>query len=159
MPERSVAPVPQSGRWINWFTLSGVEGLKSLPAGRTHRWPFEHICTRSCELVKHSPDDIGYQFSHWSTELLTIKINERRTRSSVVIYQPVYSHVERLWQARHITITRNHQCRSMWQRLKKIRHLMETVSPYPGGQHDTEKSVAVFGAVICCTKFYSSDKI
>lgn len=32
------------GRWINWFTLSGVEGLKSLPAGRSRRWPFEHIC-------------------------------------------------------------------------------------------------------------------
>lgn len=36
------------GRWINWFTLSGVEGLKSLPAGRARRWPFEaylHIVT------------------------------------------------------------------------------------------------------------------
>ena len=33
------------GRWINWFTLSGIEGLKSLPAGRSRRWPFEHICT------------------------------------------------------------------------------------------------------------------
>jgi hypothetical protein len=28
------------GRWINWFTLSGVEGLKSLPSGRGRRWPF-----------------------------------------------------------------------------------------------------------------------
>ncbi|EIG90566.1 hypothetical protein OkiPb00131_45350 [Escherichia coli] len=25
-------------RWINWFTLSSVEGLKSLPAGRSRRW-------------------------------------------------------------------------------------------------------------------------
>ncbi len=25
------------GRWIIWFTLSGVEGLKSLPAGRSRR--------------------------------------------------------------------------------------------------------------------------
>ncbi|EHT99415.1 putative transposase [Pantoea stewartii subsp. stewartii DC283] len=32
------------GRWINWFTLSGAEGLKSLPSGRGRRWPFEHIC-------------------------------------------------------------------------------------------------------------------
>ena len=34
-----------------------------------------------------------------------------------VVYQPVYSpwvnHIERLWQALHDTITRNHQCRSM----------------------------------------------
>jgi transposase len=56
-----------------------------------------------------------------------------------VIYQPVYSpwvnHVERLWQALHETITRNHQCRSMWQLLKKVRHFMETVSPFPGGKH------------------------
>lgn len=39
------------GRWINWFTLSGVEGLKSLPAGRSWRWPFERICTLLRELI------------------------------------------------------------------------------------------------------------
>ncbi|EDS6440936.1 helix-turn-helix domain-containing protein [Salmonella enterica subsp. VII serovar 1,40:g,z51:--] len=64
------------GRWINWFTLSGVAGLKSLPAGRTRRWPFEHIRTLLRELVKHAPGDFGYQRSRWSTELLAIKINE-----------------------------------------------------------------------------------
>lgn len=55
-----------------------------------------------------------------------------------VIYQPVYSpwvnYVERLWQALHDIITRNHQCRSMWQLLKQVRHFMETVSPFPGGE-------------------------
>lgn len=60
-----------------------------------------------------------------------------------VIYQPVYlpwvNHVERLWQALHDTITRNHQCRSMWQLLKKIRHFMETISPFPGGKHGLAK--------------------
>ncbi|HHY7358298.1 TPA: helix-turn-helix domain-containing protein, partial [Escherichia coli] len=45
------------GRWINWFTLSCVEGLKSLPSGRGRRWPFEHICALLRELVKHSPGD------------------------------------------------------------------------------------------------------
>lgn len=64
------------GRWINWFTLSGVAGLKSLPAGRSRRWPFEHICTLLRELIKHSPADFGYQRSRLSTELLAIKINE-----------------------------------------------------------------------------------
>ena len=58
----------------------------------------------------------------------------------IVIYQPVYSpwvnHVERLWQALHDTITRNHSCRSMWQLLNKVRHFMKTVSPFPGGKHD-----------------------
>lgn len=60
-----------------------------------------------------------------------------------VIYQPVYSpwvnHVERLWQALHDTITRNHQCRSMCQLLKKVRHFMKTVSPFPGGKHGLAK--------------------
>ncbi|HDY8954128.1 TPA: helix-turn-helix domain-containing protein, partial [Klebsiella pneumoniae] len=64
------------GHWIGWFTVSGVEGLKSLPAGRSRRWPFEHICTLLRELIKHSPCDFGYQRSRWSTELLAIKINE-----------------------------------------------------------------------------------
>ncbi|EFQ4517463.1 IS630 family transposase, partial [Salmonella enterica] len=49
------------------------------------------------------------------------------------------NHVERLWQALHDTITRNHQCRSMWQLLKKVRHFMETVSPFPGGKHGLAK--------------------
>ena len=285
------------GRWIGWFTVSGVEGLKSLPAGRSRRWPFEHICTLLRELIKQSPCDFGYQRSRWSTELLAIKINEitgfqlhagtvRRwlpsaglvwgraaptlcirdphkdekmaaihkalgecsaehpvfyedevdihlnpkigadwqlrgqqkrvvtpwqnekyylagalhsgrgkvsyvggnSKSSVlfisllkhlkatyrraktitlivdnyiihksretqrwlkanpkfrVIYQPVYSpwvnHVERLWQALHDTITRNHQCHSMWQLLEKVRHFMETASPFPGGKHGLAK--------------------
>lgn len=48
------------GRWINWFTLSGAEGLKSLPSGHGRRWPFEHICALLRELIKHSPGDFGY---------------------------------------------------------------------------------------------------
>lgn len=285
------------GRWINWFTLSGVEGLKSLPAGRSRHWPFEHICSLLRGLVKHSPGDLGYQRSRWSTELLAIKVREitccqlhastvlrwlpaaglvwrraaptlrirdphkeekmaaihaalekcsvehpvfyedevdihlnpkigadwqlcgqqkrvitpgqnekyylagalysgtgkvsyvrgnskssslfinllkhlkstyRRAKTITlivdnysihksrqtccclkqnpkfsVIYQPVYSpwvnHVERLWQALHETITRNHQCRSMWQLLKKVRHFMNTVSLFPGGEHGLVK--------------------
>lgn len=38
LPERFAVPVPSVGRWINWFTLSGVAGLK-LPAGCARRWP------------------------------------------------------------------------------------------------------------------------
>lgn len=64
------------GRWINWFTLSYVAGQKSLPAGRTRRWPFEHICMLLSELVKHNPGDFCYQRSRRSTEPLAIKINE-----------------------------------------------------------------------------------
>lgn len=42
------------GRWINQFTQSGVEGLKSLPAERARRWPFAHIYTLLREQVKYS---------------------------------------------------------------------------------------------------------
>lgn len=67
----------------------------------------------------------------------------KANRKFSVIYQPVYSpwvnHVERLWQALHATITRNNQCRSMWQLLKKVRHFMETASPFPGGKHGLAK--------------------
>jgi len=31
------------GRWINWFTLQGIEGLKSLKPGRARRWPVAYI--------------------------------------------------------------------------------------------------------------------
>lgn len=61
----------------------------------------------------------------------------------IVIYQTVYSprvnHIERLWQALHDTITRNHSCRSMWQLLNKVRHFMKMVSPFPGGKHGQAK--------------------
>ncbi|MCW1427156.1 hypothetical protein V6098_14875, partial [Klebsiella pneumoniae] len=29
--------------------------------------------------------------------------------------------------------------RSMWQLLKKVRHFMETASPFPGGKHSQAK--------------------
>lgn len=73
------------GRWINWFTLSGAEGLKSLPAGRRRRWPFEHICALLRELVKHSPGDVGYQRSRWSTRTAGDK-NPRDNRLSVTCF-------------------------------------------------------------------------
>lgn len=42
-------------------------------------------------------------------------------------------------QALHDMITRNHQCRSMWQLLKKVRHFMETDSPFPERKHSQAK--------------------
>jgi transposase-like protein len=41
------------GRWVNWFTLYGLEGLKSLPPGCGRRWPFEQICALLRQLIKH----------------------------------------------------------------------------------------------------------
>ncbi|EAX8474354.1 IS630 family transposase, partial [Salmonella enterica] len=54
-------------------------------------------------------------------------------------YSPWVNHVERLWQALHDTITRNHQCHSMWKLLRKVHHFMETASPFPGGNHGLAK--------------------
>lgn len=69
-----------------------------------------------------------------------------------VIYQPVYSpwvnHVERLWQAPHDTITRNHQYRSMWQLLKKGSPFYGNHQPVPRRKTWSDKSVAVLDAAI-----------
>ncbi|CCJ73966.1 Transposase [Cronobacter condimenti 1330] len=40
----------------------------------------------------------------------------------------------------HDTITHNYQHLSMWQLLKKVRHLMDTVSPFPGRKHGLTKA-------------------
>lgn len=40
------------GRWVNWFTLSGTDGLKSLPTGRSRRLlPF------STDVYRPAPPD------------------------------------------------------------------------------------------------------
>ncbi|EJM6239692.1 IS630 family transposase [Salmonella enterica] len=63
------------GRWINWFTLHGVEGLKSLRPGSAPRWPVADILQLLPLLVQRSPKDFGWLRSRWSTELLALVIN------------------------------------------------------------------------------------
>ncbi|HAD2551562.1 TPA_asm: IS630 family transposase [Salmonella enterica subsp. enterica] len=63
------------GRWINWFTLHGVEGLKSLRPGRAPRWPVADILQLLPLLVQRSPKDFGWLRSRWSTEILALVIN------------------------------------------------------------------------------------
>lgn len=63
------------GRWINWFTLYGVEGLKSLKPERAARWPVADILHILLLLIRHSPQDFGWLRSRWSTELLTLIVN------------------------------------------------------------------------------------
>ena len=46
--------------------------------------------------------------------------------------QPFANHIERLWHKLHETITRNHQCRGMANLLARLKHFMDTVSPFPG---------------------------
>ncbi|MCH4996233.1 helix-turn-helix domain-containing protein [Pectobacterium carotovorum] len=65
------------GRWINWFTLQGVEGIKSLKSGRAPRWPVADILHVFPLLVQRSPQDFGWLRSRWNTELLTCIVNRR----------------------------------------------------------------------------------
>lgn len=285
------------GRWINWFTLHGIEGLKSLKPGRAVRWPVKDILHILPLLVRRSPQDFGWLRSRWSTELLTLIVNRlfnvtvhsstlyrylkqagivwrraaptlkikdphyeekrlaigqalaREQTEHPVFYQdevdidlnpkigadwmpkgqqkrittpgqnqkhylagalhsgtgkihyvsgsskssdlfisllerlrrtyrraktitlvldnyiihksrkverwrekntkfrllflPVYSPwlnpIERLWLSLHETVTRNHQCRYMWQLLKQVNQFMRTASPFPGNQHGLAK--------------------
>lgn len=63
----------------------------------------------------------------------------RRNPKFKLLFQPVYSPwinvIERLWNALHDTVTRNHQCRYMWQLLEHVRQFMAAASPFPGNGH------------------------
>ncbi|MEY8024835.1 transposase, partial [Klebsiella quasipneumoniae] len=113
--------------------------LKTQPAtGETY--PKSDLFNKAYRRAKTITLIVDNYIIHKSRETLRwLKANQKFR----VIYQPVYSpwvnHVERLWQALHETITRNHQCRSMWQLLKKVHNFMDTVSPFPGGKHGLAK--------------------
>jgi putative transposase len=64
------------GRWINWFTDCGIEGLKSLPAGCPKRWPAQEIMCILPLLLKHSPQYFGWLRTRWSAELLALQVNK-----------------------------------------------------------------------------------
>ncbi|MGE6150391.1 hypothetical protein ACLHZ5_21595, partial [Aeromonas media] len=53
--------------------------------------------------------------------------------------RPWVNHIERLWHKLHETITRNHQCRGMANLLARVKHFMDTVSPFPGNGYGTAK--------------------
>ncbi|MQL49085.1 IS630 family transposase [Photorhabdus khanii] len=61
-------------RWINWFTLFGIDGLKSLPAGRPSRWNLNPLFPVFSLLLQYSPQQFGWLRSRWSLELLAINI-------------------------------------------------------------------------------------
>lgn len=64
------------GRWINWFTDCGIEGLKSLPAGCPTRCPVQDIMRVLPLLLKHSPQNFGWLRTRWSAELLVLQVNK-----------------------------------------------------------------------------------
>ena len=57
----------------------------------------------------------------------------------IVLYQPVYSpwvnQIERLWHALHETITRNHQCRTLGELLRRVFYFLDHAAPFPGNGH------------------------
>ena len=281
------------GRWVSWYTECGIEGLESSTRGREPTLPFFQIAAVLTALLELTPQDLGYQRSRWSTELMAIEINRvfelkvhsstirrwlpklgivwrraaptlhikdpdkeaklasiktaleqcdashpvfyedevdihlnpklgadwvhkgqqkkvvtpgqntkhylagalhaktgkvsyvasssknselfiammerlksqyrraktitlivdnyiihksKKTRSwlkknpkFILLFQPVYSpwvnKIEKLWHALHETITRNHQCKTMWRLLRQVRYFMDNASPFPGGGH------------------------
>lgn len=65
---------------------------------------------------------------------------------NLLLFQPVYSprmnKIEKLWYALHETVTRNHQCKMMWQLLQllqRVRYFIDNVSPFPDGGHGSMK--------------------
>ncbi len=62
-------------RWINWFTLYGLEGLKNLLAGRPMVWNLIPLYPLLSFLLQHFPQQFGCLRYHWSLEFFIIKIN------------------------------------------------------------------------------------
>ncbi|SHO57734.1 hypothetical protein VQ7734_03504 [Vibrio quintilis] len=46
---------------------------------------------------------------------------------------PVLPIVEKLSHALHVTVNLNHQRKTMWQLLQRVRYFLVNVSPFPGG--------------------------
>lgn len=45
-------------------------------------------------------------------------------------YSPWLNRIELLWKVLHEEVTRNHQCRFMWQLLEQVRNFLDSVSPF-----------------------------
>lgn len=63
------------GRWLDWYTQCGVDGLKSETPGRPAVLPIDPILLCLSLLIQLCPQDFGYQRSRWSSELLAMVIN------------------------------------------------------------------------------------
>ncbi len=63
------------GRWLDWYTQCGPEGLNSEKLGRPAILPIESLLLALSLLIQLCPQDFGYQPSRWSSELLAMVIN------------------------------------------------------------------------------------
>ena len=64
------------------------------------------------------------------------------------VYHPWVNVIERLWNAMHDTVTRNHGCRSMDERYQLVAQLLDIVPPFPGNRH----GVAHLRSAICAPR-------
>lgn len=62
------------GRWLAWYRHGGLDALASEPVGRPQLLPARHILGLLFRLLECSPQDLGYQRSRWSTELLAMEV-------------------------------------------------------------------------------------
>lgn len=63
-------------RWCKWYEEAGIDGLKDAAHGKPAYLPGDVIVQMLFLLVSWSPEDLGYQRSRWSTELLAKVIHE-----------------------------------------------------------------------------------
>jgi len=77
---------------------------------------------------------------HKSRKVESWLANNKKFR---VLFLPTYSPwlnpIERLWLSLHETVTRNHQCRYMWQLLNRVAQFMKAASPFSGNRHGLAK--------------------
>jgi transposase len=76
-----VARVLQAGRssvnrWLTWYEVAGVDGLKTKGVGRPVRQPKAFICKVLRLLLEQTPRTLGYQRSRWSTELFALLLRK-----------------------------------------------------------------------------------
>ncbi|WP_373921007.1 helix-turn-helix domain-containing protein [Vibrio alginolyticus] len=84
-----VASLLQAGRsslnrWLKWYDVAGVDGLKTKGVGRPVRQNRDFICGVLKILLKYTPRTLGYQRSRWSTELFALLLNKYATFRSTV---------------------------------------------------------------------------
>lgn len=68
-------------RWIGWYQLHGVDGLKGQHAGRPVSSITDEVIELVREMLEQSPREWGYQRSTWTTELLADAINHHLNKN------------------------------------------------------------------------------
>lgn len=63
-------------RWCQWYEEDGIDGLKDAAQGRPPVLPGDIIAQLLLFLIESSPQELGYQRSRWSTELLSEVIDQ-----------------------------------------------------------------------------------